>query len=61
MKDKFAVIREYCTVIAETENAILYRDGGWLYAEINGTPFSCSSTEEFFEMVNFFGDETFEE
>ena len=48
-------------VLAETETAILFEAYGEKCCEINGTPFYCESVEEFYELVEQFGDETFEE
>ena len=50
-----------CKVLAETENAILFDAYGEICCEINGEEFDCSSVEEFYDLVDFFGDETFEE
>jgi hypothetical protein len=57
----FEFIRASFKVLAETENAILFEACGELCCEINGQPFECSSVEEFYDLVEFFGDETFEE
>ena len=54
-------IKANFTVLAETENAILFDADGEICCEINGKQFDCSSVEEFYELVKFFGDETFEE
>lgn len=48
-------------VLAETENAIFFDAYGEKNCEINGVAIDCSSVEEFNELVEFFGDETFEE
>lgn len=56
-----AFIKSNFTVLAETANAILFDAYGELCCEINGQGFYCKSVEEFYEMVEFFGDETFEE
>ena len=56
-----AFIKSCFTVLAETENAILFDSFGELCCEINGAEFSCQSIEEFYEMVELFGDDTFEE
>ena len=48
-------------VLAEAGNAILFDVCGEICCEINGQQFDCSSVEEFYELVEFFGDETFEE
>lgn len=56
-----ALIRSRCTVLAETGNAIFFEDDGEKVAEINGATFSCGSVEEFYEMVDLFGEDTFEE
>ena len=54
-------IRKNFTVLAETANAIFFNANGEKVAEINGQPFNCDSVEEFHELVEFWGDETFEE
>ena len=54
-------IKNNFTVLAETENAILFDAYGDICCEINGAEFTCSSVEEFYEMVELFGDDTFEE
>ena len=48
-------------VLAETENGIFFLAYGEKCCEINGVSFDCASVEEFNELVEFFGDETFEE
>ena len=48
-------------VLTETENAILFDACGEICCEINGKEFDCSTVEEFYGLVEFFGDETFEE
>lgn len=48
-------------VIAQEGNSILFWAEGELCCEINGTPFDCRNADEFFELVEMFGDETFEE
>lgn len=48
-------------VLAETKNAILFNAYEDICCEINGKPFNCSSVKEFYELVEFFGDETFKE
>ena len=48
-------------VLAETKNAILFNAYGDICCEINGKPFNCSSVKEFYELVEFFGNETFKE
>ena len=40
---------------------ILFDADGEICCEINGKQFDCSSVKEFYELVEFFGDETFEE
>jgi hypothetical protein len=57
----FEFIRASFNVLAETENAILFEACGEMFCEINGEQFDCSSVEEFYDLVEFFGDETFEE
>lgn len=47
-------------VLAETQNAIFFDAYGEKVAEINGKPFDCETVEEFYELVDFWGDETFE-
>ena len=54
-------IRSNFKVLAEAENAILFDACGEMCCEINGQQFNCSSVEEFHDLVEFFGDETFEE
>lgn len=54
-------IRANFNILAETENAILFDADGELCCEINGKQFDCYSVEDFYELVEFFGDETFEE
>lgn len=53
-------IKANFNVLAETENAIFFEAYGEKTAEINGQPFDCNSVEEFHDLVEFFGDETFE-
>jgi hypothetical protein len=48
-------------VLAEKGTAILFLAYGEMCAEMNGVPFSCNSIEEFWELVEFFGDEDFSE
>lgn len=48
-------------VLAETANAIFFDAYGEKCCEINGVSIDCGSVEEFNELVEFFGDETFEE
>lgn len=54
-------IKSNFTVLAEKENAIFFDAYGEKVAEINGQPFNCATVEEFEELVEFWGDETFEE
>ena len=54
-------IKNNFTILAETANAIFFDAYGENVAEINGQPFNCDSVEEFHELVEFWGDETFEE
>ncbi len=56
-----AFIKANFKVLAETENAIFFDAYGQLCCEINGASFHCESVEEFYELVEQFGDETFEE
>lgn len=53
-------IKATFTVLAETDNAIFFEAYGEKCCEINGANFSCSSVEEFYEMVEMFGNDTFE-
>ncbi|MDV3428239.1 MAG: hypothetical protein LIR50_14675 [Bacillota bacterium] len=48
-------------VLASTPNAIFFIAEDEYVAEINGQPFDCESVEEFFELVEFFGEDFFEE
>lgn len=46
-----ALIRTYCTVLAEKRGAIWYEDGGFRYAEVfepgeGWVSYSCNSVEE---------------
>ena len=54
-------IKSNFKVLAETKNAILFDAYGEICCEINGAEFACNSVEEFYEMVELFGDDTFEE
>lgn len=54
-------IKSNFKVLAETTNAIFFEAYGEKCCEINGTEFACRSIEEFYEMVELFGDDTFEE
>jgi hypothetical protein len=54
-------IKHNFTVLAETPNGIFFEACGELCCEINGMELDCNSTEEFYELVEFFGSETFEE
>lgn len=54
-------IKANFVVLAEVGNAILFEACGEICCEINGKQFDCSSVEEFYELVESFGDETFEE
>ena len=47
-------------VLAETQNAIFFDADGEKVAEINGEVFDCETVEEFYELVDFWGNETFE-
>lgn len=47
-------------VLAKTENAIFFSAHGELCCEINGQSVDCHTVDEFFELVDFFGNETFE-
>ena len=46
-------------VLAESGESVLFLAYGEMCAEINGAEFSCNSVEEFWELVEFFGDEDF--
>ena len=48
-------------VLAESGKSIFFEAHGELVAEINGCPFDCKSVEEFYELVESFKGETFEE
>ena len=54
-------IKSNFKVLAETDNAIFFDAYGELCCEINGESFHCESVEEFYEMVELFGDDSFEE
>lgn len=54
-------IKSNFTVLAETDNAIFFEAYGELCCEINGQEFDCHSIEEFYEMVDLFGDDDFSE
>ena len=54
-------IKSNFNVLAETDNAIFFEAGGELCCEINGQEFDCHSIEEFYEMVDLFGDDNFSE
>ena len=54
-------IKSTYTILAETTNSILFEAEGEICCEINGVSFDCNSIEEFYDLVEFFGDETFEE
>jgi len=53
-------IKSNFNVLAETDSAIFFEAYGEKCCEINGAEFTCNSTEEFYEMVKFFGSDTFE-
>ena len=53
-------IRTNFKVLAETKNAIFFDADGEKVAEINGKTFDGETVEEFYELVDFWGDETFE-
>ena len=53
-------IKSNFKVIAETRTGIFFEAYGEKVAEINGQPFDCETVEEFHELVEFWGDETFE-
>ena len=54
-------IKSNFNVLAETENAIFFEAYGEKCCEINGAEFRCTSVEDFYEMVELFGDDNFEE
>lgn len=54
-------IRNCFNILAETENAVFFEACGELCCEINGQEFDCHSVEEFYEMVEQFGDDDFAE
>lgn len=54
-------IKSNFKVLAESDNAILFDAYGELCAEINGASFKCNSIVDFYELVEFFKNETFEE
>lgn len=54
-------IKSNFKVLAKTKNAIFFEAYGELCCEINNVPFNCDSVEEFYDLVEFFGDETFAE
>ena len=56
-----AFIKANFKVLAETENAIFFDAYGELCCEINGASFHCESVEEFYALVEQFGDDSFEE
>lgn len=56
-----AYIKANFEVLAETDNAIFFVAYGEKCCEINGSSFACESVEEFYEMVELFGDDSFEE
>lgn len=54
-------IKSNFNVLAETDNAIFFEAYGELCCEINGQGFDCHNIEEFYEMVDLFGDDDFSE
>jgi hypothetical protein len=54
-------IKSNFKILAETDNAIFFDAYGELCCEINGASFHCESVEEFYEMVELFRDDSFEE
>lgn len=54
-------IKSNFKVLAETANAIFFEADGEKCCEINGEEFYCESVEDFYDMVDLFSDETFEE
>ena len=53
-------IRMNFQVLAETASAIFFIADGEKCCEINGEEFYCDSIEEFYDMVDLFGDENWE-
>lgn len=53
-------IKSNFKVLAETDNAIFFDADGEKVAEINERPFDCKTVEEFYELIDFWGNETFE-
>ena len=56
-----AFVERTFNVLAKTANSIFFEAYGELCCEINGYAFDCNSVDEFYELVEFWGDETFEE
>lgn len=56
-----AFIKAEFEVIAETSNAILFVAYGELCCEIGNASFDCHSEEDFWEMVELFGNDNFDE
>jgi hypothetical protein len=52
-------IKSRFDVLAESGESVLFLACGEMCAEINGVPFSCDSVEEFWELVESFGNEDF--
>ena len=63
MNEHIAFIKSTYKVLAEdpATNSIFFETYGEKIAEINGRVFDCDSVEDFHELVEMFGDETFEE
>lgn len=57
----FDFIKKEYTVLAEAEGAIFFEACGEKIAEVNGGVWNCETKEDFFDLVEQFGDETFEE
>lgn len=56
------ILSNFCIVAHDDESqSVLFIAYGEPCCEINGKPFACSTIEEFWEMVEMFKGETFEE
>lgn len=56
------ILNSFCIVDQDDESqSVLFIAYGELCCEINGKPFACSTIEEFWEMIEMFKGETFEE
>lgn len=56
-----AFIKANFKVLAESPNGIFFEAYGEKCCEINGAEFTCRSVEEFQDLVELWGDDTFEE